>query len=337
MHVIVTGGAGFIGSNYAWWLLERGHKVVVYDNFARKGCEKNVEWLKTNRNALNLEVVKGDVRDFEALLNASKGCDLIVHTAAQVSVPLSISEPRLDFESNATGTFNVLEVARKIETNPTVIYTSTNKVYGIPDVELVELEKRYDFKDLPNGVDESFALKGEEPYGVSKIAGDLYVRAYHLRYGVKSVSFRCSCMYGPRQWGKEEQGWVAWFCIAAATNQTINIFGNGKQVRDLLYVDDAIEAFSLAVDKIDNVAGQAINLGGGKENAVSLLEAIAYIEGVSGKRLSLRFTSWRPGDVKCYYTDYSKANRLLGWKPKVSWKEGILRTYRWVEEEFTYS
>lgn len=335
MRVLITGGAGFVGSNYAWHLLDDGHEVVVYDNFSRGiGCSENVKWLRGHPRSNNLSVIKGDVRDRESLSKASKGCGVIIHTAAQVSVPLSIENPVLDFESNVIGTFNILEIARKLNTNPIVIYTSSNKVYGIPAANLIESKDRYDFKDLPAGVDESFPMKGEEPYGVSKMIGDHYIRTYYLRYGLRAISFRCSCMYGPRQWGKEEQGWVAWFCIAAVTGKPVTIFGNGKQVRDLLYIEDACRAFDLAIEKIDGVAGEGINLGGGKENAVSLLQAIEFIEQLKGSKMLLRFADWRPGDVKCYYTDYSKAEKLLGWKPLVPWKEGIRRTYDWVLEQF---
>lgn len=336
MKALVTGGAGFVGCNYAWHLLDKGCKVVVYDNFVRgAGCLQNTKWLASHPNSANLTIVKGDVKDYNHLFKAGDKCDLILHAASQVSIPLSLSNPRLDFESNTLGTFNVLEVARNIGTDPVVIYTSSNKVYGIPEAELIELENHYDFKELANGIDESFPLKGEEPYGVSKGIGDHYIHAYHLRYGLKAVSFRCSCMYGPHQWGKEEQGWVAWFCIAAATNKTITIFGDGKQVRDLLYIDDVIHAFDLAVERSGKVAGEGINLGGGKENAISLLEAIAFLKQLTKKNIPLSFADWRLGDNKCYYTNNAKIIRLLGWRPTIPWKEGIRRTYKWVAENIS--
>src|SRR2546425_9323684 len=270
---LITGGAGFVGSNYSRHLLQTGFKVIVYDDFSRgPGCLQNLEWLKSHSNSKNLSVVKGNVHDADSLATAARECNLIVHTAAQVSVPESVSKPRLDFESNALGTFNVLEAARRSGTDPTLLYTSSNKVYGIPDAPLQEQALRYDFEGLPAGVDETFPVKGEEPYGVSKAAGDLYLHAYAEQYGVKSVSFRCSCMFGPHQWGKEEQGWVAWFCIATAFEKPLNIYGDGKQVRDLLYVDDVMKAFDVAAQRIGTVKGQAINLGGGTENVASLLE-----------------------------------------------------------------
>ncbi len=331
-RALVTGGAGFVGSNYAKHLLDLNAEVVVFDNFARgKGCESNLQWLKSHPKSGNLKVVKGEVSSVQSLEDASKGCDLILHTAAQVSVPESVSKPRLDFDSNALGTFNVLEAARKLQTDPVIIYTSSNKVYGIPDATLQELELRYDFEDLPEGVDESFAIKGEEPYGVSKATGDLYFHAYSEQYNLKSVAFRCSCMFGPRQWGKEEQGWVAWFTIAAALEKRLNIYGNGKQVRDLLYVDDVMQAFDLAIQNIDSVEGESINLGGGRENVASLLETIAYLESLTNKKMRLTFKGWRPGDNKCYYTNYQKAKKLLGWAPRVPWKEGVRRTLNWVQ------
>lgn len=330
---LITGGAGFVGSNYAKHLLDMDWEVVIFDNFARgKGCESNLQWLRSHSKSRNLTLIKRDVSSIESLEEASKGCDLIVHTAAQVSVPGSVSKPRLDFDSNALGTFNVLEAARKLQTDPVILYTSSNKVYGIPDASLRELELRYDFEDLPEGVDESFAIKGEEPYGVSKAAGDLYFHAYSEQYRLKSVAFRCSCMFGPRQWGKEEQGWVAWFCIAAALGESLNIYGDGKQVRDLLYIDDVMRAFDFAVKNIGVVKGEAINLGGGKENVASLLETITYLESLTNKKMRLSFKGWRPGDNKCYYTDYQKAKKLLDWVPSVPWKDGVRKTLEWVQE-----
>lgn len=332
MKALVTGGAGFVGSNYASHLLSEGWEVVIFDNLGRgKGCENNLQWLRTHANSKNLRVLKGEVSSSRPLQEAMKGCDMVLHAAAQVSVPQSIAEPLIDFESNVLGTYNVLEAARKAKSNPTVLYTSSNKVYGIPDSPLRELDTRYDFKHLPSGVDEYFPLKGEEPYGASKATGDLYLHAYSMQYDLKAVSFRCSCMYGPRQWGKEEQGWVAWFCIAAALNKPINIYGDGKQVRDLLYIDDVTNAFDLALEKINTASGEAINLGGGSENVVSLLETIAYIESLTNRKIRLRFKNWRPGDNKCYYTDYGKAEKLLGWTPKVAWKEGVKKTLEWVQ------
>lgn len=332
MKALVTGGAGFVGCNYAWHLLNKAYEVVVFDNFARgSSCSYNVEWLKSHPNSDKLSIIRGNVKDYELLSKSAKDCDLIVHTAAQVSVPLSVSNPRNDFECNTLGAFNVLEVARGSRLDPIVIYTSSNKVYGMPNAELIELDRRYDFKELLKGVDEFHSLKGEEPYGVSKIVGDLYARAYNLRYGLKTVAFRCSCMYGPHQWGKEEQGWVAWFCIAFAVEHPITIFGNGKQVRDLIYVEDVIRAFDLAIKNIKHVAGESLNLGGGKENAVSLLEVIDFLGQLTAKTNPLFFTDWRPGDNKCYYTNYAKIRRLLGWQPHFSWKDGISRTYEWVQ------
>jgi len=335
-RVLVTGGGGFVGSNYAAHLLDEGASVTLYDNFARGyGCSHNTSWLKKRASSNKLKIVKGDVKDYPRLLRAAKGCDLIVHAAAQVSVPLSVSNPRLDFDSNAVGTFNILEVARNLKTDPAVLYISSNKVYGIPDAELVELERRYNFKDLKEGVGEDFPLEGEEPYGVSKATGDSYLHAYYLRYGLRAVSFRCSCMYGPRQWGKEEQGWVAWFCIAAATRKNITIFGDGKQVRDLLYIDDVIRAFDSARAKIRNVAGEAFNLGGGRNNAVSLLQTLDFLKELSGRDIKLTYADWRPGDNKCYYTNINKVKKLLDWAPQISWKEGIKRTYEWVCENIS--
>jgi CDP-paratose 2-epimerase len=336
MKALITGGAGFVGSNVAGFLLNKGYEVAIYDNLARGlSCEYNISWLRSNHNTKRLTVIKGDVRDYECLARAAKDSELIIHTAAQVSVPRSIEDPRADFEVNVLGTFNILEVARNCNLTPFMIYTSSNKVYGIPNSELIELEKRYDFKDLSEGVNEMHPLKGEEPYGVSKAIGDHYLRAYCLLYGLKGISVRCSCMYGPGQWGKEEQGWVAWFCIAFALGHPITIYGDGKQVRDLLYIDNVISAFGKAIQKANELKGEAVNLGGGKRNAVSLLDVIEYLEKLTGKRVERRFTNWRQRDNKCYYTNYSKAEKLLGWKPSVPFKEGIARTYEWIQTNLT--
>jgi CDP-paratose 2-epimerase len=332
MKALVTGGAGFVGSNYSKHLLDQGCEVVVFDNLARgKGCEINLNWLRNHSNSRNLRVYREDLSSISALKEAIKGCDVILHAAAQVSVPKSVSQPRLDFDSNALGTFNLLETARKLEPSPTLLYTSSNKVYGMPEARLLEKDLRYEFADLPSGIDESFGLKGEEPYGASKATADLYLHAYSIQYGLKSTAFRCSCMFGPHQWGKEEQGWVAWFCIAAALGKPLNIYGNGKQVRDLLYIDDVTKAFDLAIQDIDKVKGQAINLGGGRENVASLLETVAYLESITHKKMPLTFQDWRPGDNKCYYTDCRKAGELLGWKSTVHWKEGVRKTLDWVQ------
>ena len=332
MKALVTGGAGFVGSNCARHLLDKGHEVVIFDNLSRgKGCEANIQWLRSHPDSRRLTIANGDVSSLESLRTAARGCGLIIHTAAQVSVPKSVQDPLLDFESNVKGTFNVLEQARRIEPSPIVLFTSSNKVYGIPDGALNELETRYDFQALPRGVSESFPLKGEEPYGASKASGDLYMKAYHAQYGLPTLAFRCSCMYGPHQWGKEEQGWVAWFCIAAALGKGLTIYGDGKQVRDLLYIDDVISAFDLGIEKINKCSGEAINLGGGRENTVSLLETIRFIESLVRRKIPLAFSSWRPGDNKCYYTDYRKSERLLGWTPRVNWQEGIRKTLEWVE------
>lgn len=329
MKVLITGGAGFVGSNYAWHLLTNGHDVVIYDKILRAGGLYNVKWLRSHGNSHNLHIIKGDVRDYKSLSRAAEGCDLILHCAAQVSVPLSIDNPKKDFEYNVIGTFNILEVIRRSKLNPILIYTSSNKVYGIPEIKLKEFKTRYDFEEYIDGVNEHVPLKSEEPYGASKAVSDLYLRAYSLRYGLRALSFRCSCMYGPHQWGREEQGWVTWFCIASVLNNPITIFGNGKQVRDLLYIDDAVRAFDLAAKSIDKISGEVINLGGGKENSVSLLEVIDFLKGLAGN-VRIHFAEWRPGDTKCYYTDYGKAKKLLGWQPNVSWKEGITQTYKWV-------
>ena len=248
---LITGGAGFIGSNYVHRLLKRGEKVTIYDNFARAGAPRNLDWLKQEFGENAFDVVVGDVRDADRIAESAKGADVIVHLAGQVAVTTSVINPRDDFESNAFGTFNVLEAARLSGRNPIFIYASTNKVYGgMEDVELFEEPTRWRYKDLVNGCPETQPLDFHSPYGCSKGTGDQYVRDYARMYGLRSIVFRQSCIYGPRQFGIEDQGWVAWFIIAAAMRRNITIYGDGKQVRDILYVDDLLNGYDLAIEKI---------------------------------------------------------------------------------------
>ncbi len=238
-HYLITGGAGFIGSNYVSRLLERGEKVTIYDNLSRAGAKINLEWLKRTYGESGFNLVVADVRDALKICEAAQSADVIVHLAAQVAVTTSVVEPREDFEINAFGTFNVLEAARASGRNPVVLYASTNKVYGgMEDVRIVEEENRYGYADYPNGVPETRGLDFHSPYGCSKGCGDQYVRDYSRIYGLPTVVLRQSCIYGLRQFGIEDQGWVAWFVIAAVKGLPIKIYGDGKQVRDIMYIDD---------------------------------------------------------------------------------------------------
>ena len=242
-RVLVTGGAGFIGSNLAHRLLTQGHDVIIYDNLSRQGTEKNVGWLRDNHGD-GFVLVQGDVRDYPSVLQAVQGCEMVYHLAAQVAVTWSVADPREDFEINALGTLNLLEATRECEEPPILLFTSTNKVYGgMEEVEIVEQEKRYAYADLPRGVSEAQPLDFHSPYGCSKGAADQYVRDYSRIYGLRTVVMRMSCIYGPRQFGIEDQGWVAHFLISSVLGRPITIYGDGKQVRDILYVDDLLLAF----------------------------------------------------------------------------------------------
>ena len=253
--VLITGGAGFIGVNYARHMLELGLEVVICDNFSRGiGCYYNVKWLQSSPKAKkNLTIHKCDIRDYEKLYEIAKDCDLIIHAAAQTSVPISIKDPRLYFEVNVIGTFNIVEVVRKSGTDAAVINMSSNKVYGKPKMKLKELEKRYEFVKATKGINEYHPTEAQDPYGISKLVSEYYVSLYSKLYGLKATNLRLALTYGPRQWGTEAQGFVAWFCIAYALDKRIRIFGNGKQVRDLLYIDDAVNAIDLAIEYIDKI------------------------------------------------------------------------------------
>src|SRR5215212_1524192 len=269
-HYLVTGGAGFIGSNYVHRLVQRGEKVTVYDNLSRAGAPRNLEWLKNSFGEDTFSVIAGDTRDAALLAESTRDADVIVHLAGQVAVTTSVTNPRDDFESNALGTFNALEAARLSGRNPIFLYASTNKVYGgMDDVPLVEDATRWLYADLEHGCSESQPLDFHSPYGCSKGTGDQYVRDYSRIYGLRSVVFRQSCIYGPRQFGIEDQGWVAWFIIAAVTGRPITIYGDGKQVRDILNVDDLLNAYDAAIQNIEVASGKVYNIGGGPDNVLA--------------------------------------------------------------------
>ncbi len=332
-HVLITGGAGFIGANYARRLLERGERVTVYDNLSRRGAHANLEWLQ-GAGGDALTVIQGDVRDAERIADAAAEVDVIVHLAAQVAVTTSVANPREDLEINVMGTFNVLEAARRAAKPPLLIYASTNKVYGgMEDIAIEELATRYAYRDYPYGIPESYPLDFHSPYGCSKGAGDQYVRDYARIYGLPTVVFRQSCIYGPRQFGIEDQGWVAWFIIAAQLGRPITIYGNGKQVRDLLYIDDLLDAYDAAIEHGDRVCGEIYNLGGGPDNQLAIWEEFApLLEELSGRRIPVSRGDWRPGDQLIFVADIRKAERDLGWRPRVDVRTGIGRLYAWVRD-----
>ena len=337
MNVLITGGAGFIGCNAASRFLRAGHAVTVYDNLSRPGTAANLAWLKGQGR---LRFVKGDVRDAARVVSTVrgvKGLKAVLHYAGQVAVTTSVTDPRNDFEVNALGTFNVLEAVRlaqpKGANRIALLYSSTNKVYGgMEDIKIVKKAGRYQYKDLPHGIPEDRLLDFHSPYGCSKGAADQYVRDYGRIYGFPTVVFRQSCIYGYRQFGVEDQGWVAWFTIAAALGKPLTIYGDGKQVRDVLFIDDLIDAYQGALKRLDRCAGQVYNIGGGPANTLSLLELLEQLRRLSGRKISISFGDWRPGDQPVFVGDIRKAARDFGWKPRVSADRGVALLHGWVRE-----
>ncbi|MDD5111134.1 MAG: GDP-mannose 4,6-dehydratase [Candidatus Altiarchaeota archaeon] len=322
-RVLITGGAGFIGSHLAEHSLKKGREVVVVDNLRRTGF--NIKYLKEKYKGL--EFVMGDVSNPEVFEGLMDDIDLVYHCAAQVAVTTSLVSPRLDYETNADGTFNLCEALRKSKSEAPIVYCSTNKVYGDLELPVVKGKTRYRYKGI-KGIGESYPLETNCPYGGSKIIGEYILDTFNHSFGLKSVKARMSCIYGTRQFGNEDQGWVAWFTIAALLGKPITIYGDGKQVRDILYISDQNEAFELLARKIKRTSGQAYNLGGGPDNTVSLFELLETIEELTGRRSEVSHGDWRMGDQKVYVTDVSKIKRL-GWKPKVGCRDGVEKLVEW--------
>jgi CDP-paratose 2-epimerase len=331
MKIIITGGAGFIGSNAASRFLQRGHHVLVIDNLCRDGVQRNLEWLRPQGS---LEFVKLDIRNGEELarlFREHRDADHVLHLAAQVAVTTSVKDPREDFEVNALGTFNVLEAVRRAGMAASMLYSSTNKVYGeMTEVGVVERDGRYAYGSLPQGVSEDRNLDFHSPYGCSKGAADQYVIDYHRIYGLRTIVFRQSCIYGYRQFGAEDQGWVAWFMIAAQLGQPITIYGDGKQVRDILFIDDLLDAFEAAFTAGDGAVGRVYNIGGGTTNVLSLLQLVAYIEKRRNGKLPHGSAAWRPGDQKVFVSDIRRAQSELGWSPQINCSRGLELLYDWI-------
>lgn len=333
-NYLVTGGAGFIGSNYVSRLLERGEQVAVYDNLSRAGGPRNIEWLRSSYGPDSFQLIVGDLRDAPLLTSTARNADIIVHLAGQVAVTTSVLHPREDFEDNALGTFNVLEAARLSKREPVVLYSSTNKVYGgMDDIKIIERETRYVYADQPFGMTETYPLDFHSPYGCSKGTGDQYMRDYARIYGLSTVVFRQSTIYGPRQFGIEDQGWMAWFMIAAVLGKPISIYGNGKQIRDMLYVEDLLRAYDAAIENIDSVAGEVFNIGGGTANTISIwAEFGPALEKLLGREIEITRYDWRPGDQKVFIADIRKASQTLNWQPQVDLSTGMQRLFDWVVE-----
>jgi CDP-paratose 2-epimerase len=331
--ILVTGGCGFIGANYLDRLLSRGEHAVAFDNLSRRGSEKNAAWLRAKHGA-KFELIQADIRDARAIADAARDADAIFHFSGQVAVTTSVSDPRTDFEINALGAFNALEAARASGRQPFFLFSSTNKVYGgMDDVAVVEKATRYEYRDLPGGVSEQQPLDFHSPYGCSKGCADQYVRDYHRIYGLPTVVFRQSAIYGYRQFGVEDQGWLAWFIIAAVLNRPITIYGDGKQVRDMLFIDDLMNAYDAAYARADQIAGQIYNIGGGPRNTISVWTEFApMLEKLLGKPIPFARGDWRPGDQKVCVYDISKAKRELNWEPQIDVPTGVEKLYRWVVE-----
>lgn len=331
MKILITGGAGFIGSNAVKRFFEAGWEITIIDDLSRQGVEANLQWLK--EMGAECKHYKIDISETEKVENFFKDnrFDVILHLAAQVAVTTSVTEPRRDFEINALGTFNLLEAVRKCNSKAIFINASTNKVYGkLSNFKIIEESKRYILPEGIKGVTEETNLDYYSPYGCSKGVADQYSIDYSRIYSLKTVTLRQSCIYGPRQFGVEDQGWVAWFIIAHLLCKPITIYGNGKQVRDILYVDDLIDLYFAAIKNIDKVCGQALNVGGGLENAISLLGFFDILEKYSGKSVVYSSSDWRPGDQPLYISDNQKAYSLSGWKPKTRYQQGIKLLFDWV-------
>lgn len=330
--VLITGGAGFIGCNAAERWARKGWRIVVVDDLSRRGTHLNLAWLQSSGS---IEFHNVDIRDDKAVANilVSVSPQVILHLAAQVAVTTSLIDPRHDFEVNALGTLNMLEAARKVTPEALFLYASTNKVYGrMESVGVEERRGRYELRDLPQGVSELQPLDFHSPYGCSKGAADQYALDFYKSYGLQTVVFRQSCIYGQRQFGVEDQGWVAWFLIAALLGKEVTVFGDGKQVRDVLHIDDLVDLYECAIANPSACIGKAFNVGGGPRNTLSLNELIAYIDGELGRPLKRRFSVWRTGDQPVFVADVTRAHAGLGWSPRVNVLVGLDRLFHWLEE-----
>lgn len=332
-RIIVVGGAGFVGCNLAYAYANDGSRVRIIDNLSRSGSERNLEWLKRTHGE-RIDVRLADIRDETALQSALEGASAIYHLAAQVAVTTSMEDPRGDFMVNACGTLNILEWARRRAPGTPIIFASTNKVYGcLESVDVTTRNARHEPQDrglAMRGVNEDQPLALRTPYGCSKGAADQYVLDYAKSFGLRTAVLRMSCIYGPRQFGNEDQGWVAHFALRALRGAPITIYGDGAQVRDVLHVSDAVAAYRALLEKIDDVKGQAFNLGGGGANAVSLLELIDELRGRTVEPVRVQHASWRTGDQPWFVADTSKLQERLGWRPRVGWRDGLDDLIAWL-------
>jgi CDP-paratose 2-epimerase len=335
--VLVTGGCGFIGCNIADRLAARGDHVTVLDNLVRSGVRENAQWLKS-RHGDRINILVADIRDPIPVIDSVREAGAVIHLAAQVAVTDSVADPVADFEINARGTLNILEAVRLHNATAPLLFASTNKVYGrlIDDTQIVRENQRYRpaSAELADGISENAPLDFYSPYGCSKGTADQYVRDYARVFGLQSVVMRMSCIYGPRQFGTEDQGWIAHFLLSALRGEPLTIYGDGYQVRDALHVADAVDAWLAALDHIALVRGRVFNLGGGPANAVSLRELIDLLSKLTGNDVAYSFANWRPGDQPWYVTDTRALYAALGWKPNVALQDGLLSLQEWLASRF---
>ncbi|HET8548734.1 MAG TPA: NAD-dependent epimerase/dehydratase family protein [Bryobacteraceae bacterium] len=331
--LLITGGAGFIGTNLADRLLSEGQRVLLFDNLSRGGVERNLQWLQDRHGPL-LDFELGDVRDADAVRACVRRASAVFHFASQVAVTTSLVDPITDFEINARGTLNILEELRWSGSPAPLFFTSTNKVYGdLDDIPLRRAETRYVPTEpgiLKRGVSEERCLCFHSPYGCSKGTADQYVLDYARSFGIRSTVFRMSCIYGPHQFGTEDQGWVAHFLMRALERAAVTLFGDGRQVRDILFVTDLVDAFLFAWHNTNAVAGRVFNIGGGPGNTISLLELLATIRTITGETPQIEYESWRVGDQRYYVSDTSRFTAATGWRPKVAVEEGVRALHDWL-------
>ncbi|MCC6162652.1 MAG: NAD-dependent epimerase/dehydratase family protein [Acidobacteria bacterium] len=331
-RVLVTGGAGFIGSRYVHRAVGRGDRVTILDDLSRSGSAGRMQWLREELGTAAVDLVRVSVTDADAVAACCRDSDLVVHLAGQVAVTDSMRDPRHDFEVNALGTLNVLEGLRRHAPRARLVHASTNKVYGaLARCPVEEAATRYVLSTRPHGIDESEPLDPQTPYACSNAAADQYVRDYARLYGLRAVVFRQSCIYGPGQFGSEDQGWVAWLMRAALRGDEVRIFGDGKQVRDLLYVDDLLDAFDLAMQRVDRTAGRAYNVGGGPGTSSSIWhEFRGQLADVTGAELRAELAPWRPADQLVYISDIRRASAELGWRPRTPLRDGLSALRDWL-------
>jgi CDP-paratose 2-epimerase len=336
-RILITGGCGFLGCNLADAIAASGRDVTALDNLSRSGSEENADWLR-KRHGDRIAIEIADICDENAVRALASKASAILHLAAQVAVTTSVERPLDDFTTNTRGTLNVLETVRQRNPAAPVIFASTNKVYGkllkTEDVHRVEKRNAPRSNRLTNGVKENTALDLYSPYGCSKGAADQYVHDYARIYGLRTVVLRMSCIYGPRQFGNEDQGWIAHFLRRAILDQPIVIYGDGYQVRDALYVQDAVDAWLGILSNIDPIAGAVFNLGGGPQNSVSLLEVLELISELTGQMPETHFSAWRPGDQPWYVTDNGALSSAIHWRPAVSVKNGLRKLHDWLAFRF---